>query len=207
MGNVTGAAKPVAQVGDDLALAARCANGDRAAQRELFRNYRGNVHATLYRILGSNRDIEDLIQDTFLEVFRSIGHYRGDARLVSWISRITTRVAFAYISRRKPATAPLEAVPDTAANDPSAERQVAAREAARRLYDVLDRLDPKHRIAFALHVIMGMPLRDVADATDATLVATKSRVWRARREVNRRAQRDPLLAGFLTGANQRGGDA
>jgi RNA polymerase sigma-70 factor (ECF subfamily) len=195
------------QVGDDLALAARCAGGDRGAQRELFRNYRSNVHGTLYRILGSNRDIEDLLQDTFFEVFRSIGHYRGDARLVSWISRITTRVAFAYISRRKPATASLDVVPDAASGDPSADRQVAAREAARRLYDVLDRLDPKHRIAFALHVIMGMPLRDVAAATDTTLVATKSRVWRARREVNRRAQRDPLLAGFLTGANQLGGDS
>lgn len=204
MGTVTEASSQAERAADDLALATQCASGERRAQRELFRSYRGNVHATLYRILGSNRDIEDLIQDTFLEVFRSIGRYRGEARLVSWISRITTRVAFAYISRRKPAAAPLEAVPDTAGDDPSADRQVAAREAARRLYAVLDHLDAKHRIAFALHVIMGMSLRDVADATDATLVATKSRVWRARREVNRRAQRDPLLAGFLAQSNPEG---
>jgi 8-oxo-dGTP pyrophosphatase MutT (NUDIX family) len=96
------------------------------------------VHATLYRILGSNRDIEDLVQDTVLEVFRSLERYRGEARLVSWISRITTRVAFAYISRRKPVSAQLESVPDPASNDPSADSQVAAREAARRLYGVLD---------------------------------------------------------------------
>jgi RNA polymerase sigma-70 factor (ECF subfamily) len=206
MEKVTGAPTSSARIADDLTLALDCAAGDRRAQRELFRAYRGNVHATLYRILGSNRDIEDLIQDTFLQVFRSLERYRGEARLVSWISRITTRVAFAYIAQRKPASAALESVPDPPSNDPSAESQVAARDAARRLYAVLDRIDPKHRVPFALHVIMGMPLRDVADATDSTLVATKSRVWRARREVNRRAKRDPLLADFLAKPNQLGGD-
>ena len=83
---------------------------------------------------------------------------------------------------------------ECAASAPSAERMALVREAAQRLYRALDRVDPAQRVAFALHAIEGLPLREVAEITESTLVATKSRVWRARREIEKRARRDPLLA-------------
>lgn len=182
---------------DDLGLAKRCAMGERAAQTYLFHEYRLRVHATLFRILGSNRDMEDLVQEAFLQIFRSIGSFRGDAMLATWISRVTARVAFGYLGRKRPPTVTLESVPDAPGNDPDAERQAMAREAAKRLYSVLERVEPKQRIAFALHVIDGRSLREVAEIMEATLVATKTRVWRARREIDRRARKDALLAGYL----------
>jgi RNA polymerase sigma-70 factor (ECF subfamily) len=187
-----------AEAQDDLELARRCAAGEVAAQRQLFRDYRVRVHRTLYRILGSNADMEDLVQDVFLEVFRSLDRFRGEAKLSTWIARITTRVAMHYIGRRKPAAHSLDGLSvEVAAGDPSAEDLALVREAAARLYRALERVDPVQRVAFALHVIEGLPLREVADMTESSLVATKSRVWRARREIEKRARRDPLLAGFL----------
>ena len=187
-----------AEAAGDLELARRCAAGDIAAQRQLFREQRTRVHRTLYRILGANTDMEDLIQDVFLEVFRSLHHFRGEARLSTWIARITTRVALHAIGKRKPPAQSLDAVPlELSAHGPSPDRVVQARQAAERLYQALDRVDPVQRIAFALHVIEGLPLREIAEITESSLVATKSRVWRARREIERRARRDPLLAGFL----------
>lgn len=182
---------------DDVNLADRCAAGDEAAQRRLFHDHRARVHATLYRILGSNRDMEDLVQESFLQIFRSIGSYRGDAQLTTWMSRITTRVAYAYLARRREPTVTLESVPHMPAHDVGAERRAIAREAARRLYAILDRIEPKQRIAFALHVIDGRPLREVAEITESSLVATKTRVWRARQEIDRRARKDPLLTTYL----------
>jgi RNA polymerase sigma factor (sigma-70 family) len=182
---------------DDLALARRCTGGDSAAQRQLFREQRMRVHRTLYRILGSNREMEDLVQEVFIEVFRSLDRFRGEAKLSTWIARISSRVAMAHIGKRKPAAQSLDSVPEVAAREPSAEQVAVVREAAERLYRALDRVDAIQRVAFALHVIEGLPLRDVADVMEASLVATKSRVWRARRELERRASKDPLLAGFL----------
>jgi RNA polymerase sigma-70 factor (ECF subfamily) len=182
---------------DDVELASRCATGDHSAQLQLFETHKSRVHATLYRILGSNKEIEDLVQDTFLEVFRSLHRYRGDARLGTWISRICSRVAFGFLSRRKPRTSKLEEVPEPLSGEQASDEVVAARQAARRLYAALDRIDSKQRIAFALHVIDGRSMKEVADMTDSSLVATKSRVWRARREVEKRAKRDPLLADYL----------
>lgn len=191
------ASAPTTLQHDDVALAARCGAGDRAAQMELFVAHKSRVHAILYRILGNNREMEDLVQDTFLEVFRSLHRYRGQAKLGTWISTICSRVAFAHLSRKKPAAIELEMVPDLASGDPESDEVAFAREAASRLYAVLAKLDAKQRIAFALHVIDGRKMQEVAEMTEATLVATKSRVWRARKEVGKHARRDPFLANYL----------
>jgi len=192
------AVSPSPARGPDLQLARRAAEGDRAAQRELFHAQKQAVHHTLYRILGANREIEDLIQDAFLEIFRALPSFRGDSTLTRWCQTIATRIAYLSISRRKPAPVDLEAVEDTVAHDdPDAHRVALAREAARRLYGALDRLDAKHRIAFALAAIDGMSLAEVAQLTESSTVAVKTRVWRARREIMKRAKKDPVLAGYV----------
>jgi RNA polymerase sigma-70 factor (ECF subfamily) len=187
---------------DDLALARRCASGDRPAQRQLFRDQRQRVHRTLYRILGSNRDLEDLTQEAFLEVFRSLGNYRGEAKLSTWVARITTRVAFAYIAKRKPTAANLDLVPPPEADVPSPVETAMARQTAARLYRALERVETKQRIAFALHAIDGLALKEIAEMTDSSIVAVKSRIWRCRRELEKRAKHDPLLAALFGEENQ-----
>lgn len=190
----------------DLALAQRAAEGDRAAQRDLFHRLKNAVHHTLFRILGANRDIEDLVQDAFLEIFRALPSFRGDSSLARWSQTIATRTAYLAIERRKPAAVDLEVVEDEIVDrDPDAHRIALARQAARRLYAALDRIDPKQRIAFALAVIDGLSLAEVAQLTESSVVAVKTRVWRARRDLMKRAQKDPVLRSYL--AEFGGGDA
>ena len=181
----------------DRALAARCASGDRAAQREVFSRTRAAVHGVLYRILGSNRDLEDLAQDAFVAVFRSIHGYRGESALSTWCCAIATRTAWAHLERRRPQTTALELVPEVPDAAPDAERVYAARVAAQRVYVALDRLDPRLRITFALAVLDGRPLAEVGALTGASTIAVKTRLWRARRELARRAAKDPALAEYL----------
>jgi RNA polymerase sigma-70 factor (ECF subfamily) len=181
----------------DRDLAARCAAGERPAQRELFSRVKQAVHRTLFRILGANRDLEDVLQDAFLAIFRSIASFRGESSLTTWCCAIATRTAWGYIVRRRPATSSLDLVAEPASPEPAADRVVAARDAACRLYAALDRIDPKMRIAFALAVIDGRSLAEVAELTDASLVAVKTRVWRARRELDRRARKDSILGAYI----------
>ncbi|MDB4954939.1 MAG: polymerase sigma factor RpoE [Myxococcales bacterium] len=187
----------------DLALARRAAEGDRSAQRDLFVAQRASVHHTLFRILGSNRELEDLVQDAFFEIFRALKSFRGDSSLSRWCQTIATRIAYLSISRRKPPTVDLALVEDVLSDNSDSHRQVQMREAARRLYAALDRLDPKQRIAFALSAVDGRSLKEVAQLTESTVVAVKTRVWRARRDLLRRAAKDPVLSSFLA---ELGGD-
>src|SRR5215510_4359906 len=189
----------------DLELARRAASGDRGAQRELFLEQRANVHRALFRILGSNREIEDLLQDAFIEIFRALHSFRGDSTLGRWCQTIAIRVAYLAISRRRPPAVELALVEETVANETDVRRHVQIREATRRLYAALDRIEAKQRIAFALAAIDGKSLAEVAELTDSSVFAVKTRVWRARRELMRRAGKDAALAAYLQ--DLEGGEA
>ena len=182
---------------EDLDLAARCVAGDRAAQQALFARERRRIHARLFRMLGHSTHLDDLIQEAFVEVFRSLHGFRGEASLGTWIERCTVRVAYRYF-RRKALVPRLEPVHDVAAG-PSGEQRVLHREAVRRLYALVDRLKPGQRIAYTLHQLDGKSLQEVALLMDASLVTTKVRVFRARRSIEQRAKNDPLLCEFVIG--------
>jgi len=184
-----------------------CLDGEPTAQQDFFRAHRRAVHATLYRILGSNNDIDDLIQEAFIQVFRSLASYRGESSIGTWIGRITTRVAFAHIRKRSRSKSKLRELAEQPSPVSTSVRddlghELDARRALEALYNVLGRIDPKLRIAYALHVIDGRSLAEVATMTDASVTATKTRVWRARREVQRRARKIPALVAYLTEQGQ-----
>ncbi len=98
---------------------------------------------------GSNVHMEDLVQDAFISIFRSLHGFRGEAScwqrgLIAASCAPRTHIS----SRRPPKAASLELVPQIASGDPSAERRMMMREAARRLYVQLDRLrgEAAHRL-------------------------------------------------------------
>jgi RNA polymerase sigma-70 factor, ECF subfamily len=181
----------------DLALAKRAAAGERAAQRELFMAQRASVHHTLYRILGSNRELEDLVQDAFFEIFRALPSFRGDSTLTRWCQTIATRIAYLAIGRKKPPAVDLSLIEESLPDGTDARREAHIREAARRLYAALDRLDPKQRIAFALATIDGRSMAEVAALTESSIVAVKTRVWRARKDLMKRAAKDEVLKSYI----------
>ena len=181
----------------DFLLVDRCKDGDDAATRELFRLYHKRVHATLYRILGQPSEMDDLLQDTFIQVFRGLQNFRGEARLSTWIDRITVRVAYRHIGRAKKLPIPVEEFEHLPARGATPPSQAASRQGVRQLYAALAQLPPASRIAFALHAIDGRSIAEVAEIVGAAKSATKLRVWRARRALLKIASSDPVLAELL----------
>ena len=187
---------------EDVLLVDRCLTGEPAATRELFRRHRHRVHACLFRVLGGNRDMDDLLQEAFLQVFQSLRGWRAEASLATWVDRVAVRCAYRYLSQRgrRLATEPLDdeapgavASPATA---PGARRQLA-RDGVQRLYAVLDELSPAARIAFTLHEIDGRSVAETAELVGSSVTATKLRVWRARKRIEAAAAADPVLSEFL----------
>jgi RNA polymerase sigma-70 factor, ECF subfamily len=189
---------------EDVLLVDRCLTGEPAATRELFRRHRGRVHACLYRVLGGNRDMDDLLQEAFLQVFQSLRGWRAEASLATWIDRVAVRVAYRYLSqrRRRIVAEPLadEDVAGTApsvSDDVPGPRRQLARDGVKRLYAVLDELSPAARLAFTLHEIDGRTISETAQLVGSSVTATKLRVWRARNRVQAAAAQDPILSEFL----------
>jgi len=185
------------RVADDAEFVRRCVSGERAALRTLFERERVRLHALLFRMVGPSPHLDDLLQEAFLEVFRSIGSFRSESSLRTWMDRCAVRVAYAFFARK--ARVPvLESLSDAPTGGPDAEEHALLREATRRLYVELDRLEPRQRLAFTLFAIEGRSMREVADTMSSTQVAARVRVWRARQTLEGRARKDPLLAEFLT---------
>lgn len=187
-----------------LELARRAAAGERAAQRALFRDLKRPMHATLYRVLGSNRQVEDLLQDAFIELFRSLPSYRGEAKLTTWADRITTRVAYRHLKRQRLLLASAPAAPSPSVGG-TPELDLHAKEGVRRLYAALAAMKPHYRIAFALFSIDGRSIEQVAEATGVSRIAAKSRIWRARRLLEAAARADAVLGAYLSGSEANPG--
>jgi len=186
---------------EDVLLVDRCLTGEPAATRELFRRHRNRVHASLFRVLGGNRDMDDLLQESFLQVFQSLRGWRAEASLATWIDRVAVRCAYRYLSQRgrRVVTDPLDDEPAALAvtdTEPGARRQLA-RDGVRRLYAVLDELTPAARLAFTLHELDGRSLAETAELVGSSVAATKLRVWRARKRIEAAAAADPVLSQFL----------
>jgi RNA polymerase sigma-70 factor (ECF subfamily) len=187
--------QPPAGEGD---LVAACVGGDADAQRELFRRHYDRVNATVYRIVGSTRDCDDLVQETFIAVFRGLAKFRGEAKLSTWIDRIAIRVVFQHVrAQRSRPMVSLEVVGEIALDDGPIEARTQARDGLRRLYAALGELGPDARVAFSLYAIDGRTIPEVAAVMGTTVVTAKLRIWRARNKLYRALEGDPILGELL----------
>jgi RNA polymerase sigma-70 factor (ECF subfamily) len=178
-----------------------CRRGDPAALREVFLAHSPYLERLLTRVLGPSADVEDVVQATFVAAIRAFPRFRGEASVRTWLARIAIRTAQGRLRRAehrlRGGVADLEAVGDHGEQATVSERRLDAERQLQRVYAHLDRIAPKKRVAFVLHVFEGHSMEEVAALTGAGKSATKSRVMWARRELLKRAAHDPVLAGLV----------
>jgi RNA polymerase sigma-70 factor, ECF subfamily len=184
---------------DVSALVERARRQDPAAFRELFQRHVRAIHRVATRIYGPSPDVDDIVQTAFVEAFRSLGDFRGDALFSTWLTRIAVRVALRAARKRSVRAIPLDQALERAADTPGPERIAAAREGLLVLERLLDELRPKRRAAFVLNVLEGYSMDEVAAILGASTTAVKVRVHDARRQFERRLKHHPELLSALTG--------
>jgi len=182
------------------ALVDRARRRDPAAFRDLFHSHVGAVHRVVRRMVGGREDVEDLVQTTFVEAFRSLPDFRGDALFSTWLTRIAIRVTMRAVRRRHPGTSSLDEVAEPASVTPGPERVTSARETLVLVEGLLAELRPKRRAAFVLHVLEGYSMEEVAAILSASTAAVKVRVHDARRHIERRLKQNPALVTTLSRA-------
>ena len=154
-----GARKVRPRMPDEERLIARAAAGETAAFRQLYERHRADVARLVYRMLGNRSDFEDVIQEVFVQVYRSLKDFRGQAKFSTWLHRVTVNVVLMH--RRSARSRPVFADEppgdgllrsDDVRPDDDAER----RERVRAFGRLLARLADKKRIVFVLHELEGI---------------------------------------------------
>jgi RNA polymerase sigma-70 factor (ECF subfamily) len=191
----------------DEELLDRARRGDAAALESLLRRYQARVFRYGMSMCRDQEDASDITQETLLAMARSVGDFRGDSSVGSWLFTIARR--FCMRKRRRSKFAPaeqqsLEALGPEATQHlsdpaPGPEQTAASREITDALNAAIDALDPAQREVLVLRDIEGFSAPEIAKMLDLSVEAVKSRLHRARLAV--RQQVAPLLGVTATSAS------
>jgi RNA polymerase sigma-70 factor (ECF subfamily) len=175
--------------GREASLVQRCAAGEETAYTELVAEHQRMVVQLAMNLLGDRDEALDLSQEVFLRVFRTIGHFRGQSSLRTWIYRIAVNQArnrHRFWRRRHRADqvsldAHVAAHGELlSAKEVGPDRVLAQKELAARLQRALDHLPFDQRIAIVLREIDGLSYEEIAFSLGVAVGTVKSRLTRAR---------------------------
>jgi RNA polymerase sigma-70 factor, ECF subfamily len=176
----------------DNQLVGRCLAGEEAAWEELVRVHTRRVYAICYRFTGTDQEAQDLTQDVFLRVFRSLKSFRaGEGSLTVWLARLTRNLLIDHYRRTKldRATDSIEdqlpVLEEKTAMISRTEGLVAGREASELLQGALQKLSPELRETVILRDLEELDYREIAKVLNVPEGTVKSRLNRGRAELAR----------------------
>lgn len=175
---------------DERELIRRAQRGDRAAFDALVRLYDHEVLHLALKLVGSPEEAQDLYQEAFLKVYRSLALFRFDSRFSTWLYRVVMNVCLDHLRRQKGRSEvqpPANPESDTeyfqtVADDRpglNPERSLKGREIAGRIQSALQGLNPRERMVFELRHYQGMKLRAIGELCGTTEETAKNCLFRA----------------------------
>lgn len=169
-------------------------NGSEAAFKYLVDNYQDRVFNTAIGIVQNAEDAEDVAQEVFIQVFRSIQNFKAESKLSTWIYRITTTRALDFLRSKKSKKrfgimkrlfgedneAVME-LPDF--NHPGV--ALDQKENAARLFRAINKLPPNQKTAFTLHKLEDLSYLEISEIMGMSLAAVESLMHRARQNLRK----------------------
>lgn len=176
---------------DDSALLAAAQGGDTAAFEALVARHRSRVYGLALRMLNSPDDAAEVLQESFISAYRNLANFRGDSQFGSWVYRIAANHALMRLRHRKvvrQVEAPLDepsfnergSLLDEVAEVKDAEGAVMDKELRRAIEEAAARLGDDYREVFVLKDLEGLSYEEIAQLTNSSVPAVKSRLHRAR---------------------------
>ncbi len=177
-------------------LIAGLARGDRAAFRELVETHKKKVYFLALDMVGNPVDAEDVSQEVFLKVFRSFDTFNREAKLGSWLYRITYNTCIDHLRKRAAIPEPVEDEileagfrnhPQVSGPSASTDPAVAAERAQlrERIERALECVSPQEKAVFLLRHHEDLALGDIAEALGLSVGSVKSYLFRAVRKLRK----------------------
>jgi len=183
----------------DAQLVARCLSGEEAAWEELVRVHTRRVYSVCYRFTGRDGEAQDLAQEVFLRVFRTLKTFRaGEGSFLVWLNRLTRNLLIDHYRRTRldRATDSIEdqlpVLEETSALTARTDSMLAGREASEILQAALQKLSPELRETVILRDIEELEYREIAEVLSVPEGTVKSRLNRGRAELARVLKRQKV---------------
>jgi RNA polymerase sigma-70 factor (ECF subfamily) len=165
-----------------LALAAR--HGESVAFTQLYERTRDHAWRVLYRVVGPSPDLEDLVQDSYIQLMRALRNYRGDSRVSTFIHRVCVNVGLMHLRAKRRRREDLrDTVPELNTDerhDP--ERAARVSQATVLVKEALSSLSDEKAAVFVYHELLGLKPEEISEIVDCPVNTVRSRLNRARQD-------------------------
>jgi RNA polymerase sigma factor (sigma-70 family) len=172
-----------------LRLVERILAGETKVFEELVREYQRLVGHIVFRMISNPGDREDICQDVFMKVYRSLSRFRGDSKLSTWIASIAYNRCYDYLNARRLLPAD-DTSDDTMANIPDGnstpEQILESGDISRRLKSEIEKLPPQARTVITLYHIDECSYDEIGKIMDLPQGTVKSHLFRSRQLLKRR---------------------
>jgi len=166
-------------------LVQRIQQGDKHAFEQLLDAYEARVYRLALRYTGTVSDAEDVTQEIFLGIYKSIANFRGNSALGTWIYRIAMNHCLEFRRKRKLEVTPYDEELTLASHDwrEDPEKSADKGELTERVAEALQHLTPQHRDVVVLHELQGLTYQEVATSLNVPVGTVKSRLSNALRRL------------------------
>jgi RNA polymerase sigma-70 factor (ECF subfamily) len=176
---------------DDFKLIEAFRKGDEKAFEEIVRRYQRQVANIIYLTLGNREEVDDLSQEVFVRVFRSLDRFEFDSSVYSWIYRIAVNLCIDEIRKKKiRKLIPLDFLTEKKLESEKRSKETATssdellqKEKKEIIRGALDKLSPLHRTVILLREYQDLSYGEIAKTLRISPQAVKSRIFRAREEL------------------------
>jgi len=208
--NVIPATEEVSRVDSERSLIQRAQQGDEAAFAMLFQMHKKRVYSVCLQMTKDVADAEDLTQEAFLQVFRTVNSFRGDSAFSTWLYRVAVNTVLMKLRRRKkPQIVSLDE--PVSAESPSLKRDIGSADPS--LHGAIDRIALRRameelpegcRQIFDLHEVEGYQHHEIAKMLDCSVGNSKSQLHKAKMKMRdllfpkRRVLRRPMTASAMS---------
>ena len=166
---------------DDFELAKKCARGDEDARRELYTRYATSLYALCVRYLGDRDEAKDLMHDSIIKIFDSIGKYKPIGTLKSWCLKVTVNLVLDYLrDQRRIEILPLEKSGDKIL-EPLKEEVLKIPDDV--LMQMVEHLPPTKRVVFNMYCVEGYSHKDIAKMLGIKEKTSSSLLFKAREQL------------------------
>ena len=173
---------------------ARARHGDAGAFEYLYKAHCRHVYSVCLRMIRNPAEAEDLTQQTFLQVFRKIGTFRGESGFSTWLHRVTVNIVLMHLRRKKPTELLAEDLERTSPNGEgprehgSSDTSMLGAIDRLSLMRAIRKLPAGYKKLFLMHDVIGYEHHEIAQRLGCSTGCSKSQLHRARKQLRRLLQ-------------------
>jgi RNA polymerase sigma-70 factor (ECF subfamily) len=181
----------------DDELVAAVLGGQREAFKVLYERYLKRIYGLVYRMVGP-QDAEEVTQECFMQAFRNLAKFRGEAQFYTWLYRVSSNTSLQHLRKRSRRESRQTSFDDLSENAPGVlaeatsstyhdpQRAAEGSELQEQTRQAVETLPPNQKLVILLGPVRGLSYEEMAKVLDVTVPVVKARLHRARENLRRR---------------------